>query len=59
MWLRQPSGIVLCVVHAVFVKMRRITPPQRPFISTYSGLVSYPAIIVGPSMERERGYDGR
>jgi hypothetical protein len=27
--------------------------PQRPFISTCSGLVSCLAIIVGPSMEKE------
>jgi hypothetical protein len=53
MWLRQTSGMVLCVVHAVFVKMKRITLPQRPFTSTYSDSVSCPAIIVGPSMGRE------
>jgi hypothetical protein len=35
------------------VGMRRITLPQRPFIFTCSGLVSYPAIIVGLSMEKE------
>jgi hypothetical protein len=53
MWLRQTSGMVLCVVHVVFVEMRRITLPQRPFTSTYSGLASCLAIIVGPSMGRE------
>jgi hypothetical protein len=53
MWLRQTSGTVLCVVHAVFVGMSKITLPQRPFTSTYSGSVSCPAIIIGPSMEKE------
>jgi hypothetical protein len=45
--------MVLCVVHAVFVGVRRITLPQRPFTSTCSSSVSCPAIIVGPSMEKE------
>jgi hypothetical protein len=44
--------MVLCVIHAVFVGMRRIMLPQRSFTSTYSGLVSCPAIIVGPSMKK-------
>jgi hypothetical protein len=53
LWLRKISGMVLCVVHAVFVEMRRITLPQRPFTSTCSCSVSCPTIIVGPSMGRE------
>jgi hypothetical protein len=53
LWLRQISRMVLCVVHAVFVRMRRIALPQRPFTSAYSGSVSCLAIIVGPSMEKE------
>jgi hypothetical protein len=53
MWLRQTSRMVLYVVHAVFVGMRRITLPQRPFTSTCSGSVSCPTIIVGPRIEKE------
>ena len=35
MWLRQTSGrMVLCLVHVVTVRIRRITLPQEPFTST-------------------------
>jgi hypothetical protein len=53
MWLRKTHGMVLCVVHAVSVRMRRITLPQESFTPTYFGPVSSLAIIVGPSMEKE------
>jgi hypothetical protein len=53
MRMRQTSEMVLCVVHAVFVGMRRITLPQGSFTPTCFGLVSCPAIIVGPSTEKE------
>jgi hypothetical protein len=38
-WLRQTSGIVLCLVHVVSVKIRRITLPQKSFTATYFGSV--------------------
>jgi hypothetical protein len=49
----QTSGMVLLSVHAVSVRIRRITLPQEPFTSTLFSTVSCPAIIVGPSTEKE------
>jgi hypothetical protein len=34
MWLRKRSGMVLGVVHVLFVGMRRITLPQGSFVPT-------------------------
>jgi hypothetical protein len=44
---------VLCLVHVVSVRIRRITLPQISFIATFLGPVSCPTIIVGPSTEKE------
>ena len=53
-WLRQTGGrTVSFVVHVVSVRIRRITLPQKPFTSTCLRTVSCPAIIVGPSTEKE------
>jgi hypothetical protein len=57
-WLRQTSEMVLCLVHIVSVRLRRITLPQISFTATCFGPVSCPAIIVGPSTEK-RDYNGR
>ena len=53
MWLRQTSEIILCVVHVVNVGTRRITLTKKPFTATCFGTVSCPAIMVGPSTEKE------
>jgi hypothetical protein len=45
--------MVSFIVHVVPVGIRRITLPQRPFTSTCLRMVSCPAIIVGPSTEKE------
>jgi hypothetical protein len=52
-WLRQTSKMVLCLVHVVSVRIRRITLPQISFTTTCFGPVSCPAIIVGPSIKKE------
>jgi hypothetical protein len=43
---------VLYSVRVVTVRIRRITQTQKSFTSTCFGMVSCPAIIVGPSTER-------
>jgi uncharacterized membrane protein len=53
MWLRQTFKMVLCVVHVLIVRTRRNTLPRKSFTPTYFGKVSCPAIIVGPSTEKE------
>jgi hypothetical protein len=52
-WLKQTSGTVLFVVHVLSARIIRITLPQKSFTPTCFGLVSCPAIFVGPSMEKE------
>jgi hypothetical protein len=59
LWLRQTNEMVLYLVLVVSVRIRRITPTQISFAATCFGPVSCPAIIVGPSMEKKRGYNGR
>jgi hypothetical protein len=52
-WLRQTSRIVLYLVHVMFARIRRITLPQISFTATCLGPVSCPAIITGPSTEKD------
>ena len=56
--LRQTSGMVLCVVHVVSVRMIGITLAQKSFTSTCLSPVSCPAITVGQSTEKG-GSNGR
>jgi hypothetical protein len=53
MWLGQTFRMVLCVVYVLTVRTRRNTLLEKSFTPTYFGKVSCPAIIVGPSMEKE------
>ena len=46
-------GVALCFVHVLNVEMRRITLPQESFRATCFGPVSCPAIMFGPSTEKE------
>ena len=43
----------LCLVHLLTVGMSQSTLKDLPFIATWLGRVSCPAIIVGPSTEKE------
>jgi hypothetical protein len=45
--------MVLCVVHVLTVRTRRNILPGKSFTPTCFGKVSCPAIIVGPSTEKE------
>ena len=53
MWLRQTNMMVLCLVHVWTVGTLMSTLPREPFKATCFGEVSCPAIIVGPSTEKE------
>jgi hypothetical protein len=53
MWLGQTFRMVLYVVHVLTVRTRRNTLPGKSFTPTCFGKVSWLAIIVGPSTEKE------
>src|SRR6185369_5749859 len=53
MWLRQTKWIILCLVHVLTVGTSGSTLTRKSFKATCFGEVSCPAIIVGPSTEKE------